>query len=134
MVNDVEVSFAVDHVVGGRQLEGRSIMRRIRSDLGTVLLWETMSCWQGTDATEKNPDAIVRESGWSIIAPVQDALSVCHFQKTFRISASDGSRMKKRDPLVRKIVHTCQEFHRVQTRRMENMVIDSNMQRQELSM
>lgn len=133
MANDVEVSFAVDHVVGGRQLEGRSVMRRVRNELGTVLLWETMSCWQGSDATDKDPLAIVRESGWSVIVPVQDELSVCHFQKTFRISASDGSRMKKRDPLVRKIVHTCQEFHRVQSRRTENIVVDTSMQRPKLS-
>lgn len=127
MANDVEQSFALDHISSGRQLEGRSILRRIRNEYGLVLLWESMSYWQIEDARDESPHAIVHESGWSIISPVSDALSVCYFEKGFRISSSDGSPMKKRDPIVRTIVKTCQEFHHLQSRRTENMIIDRSI-------
>lgn len=132
--SDVELRFALDRVAGGRELEGRSLLRRIRTAYGVLLIWESMSHWQSSEAGEKTPFAIVRESGWSIIAPANkhiEDLSIGYCGKSYRIQSSDGSNLKKSDPLVRKIVHTCQEFHNHHLRRGENTIMDRSLQQQQ---
>lgn len=131
--NDVELSVALDRVSGGRELGCRSILRRVRHENGIILLWETMSQWQSSDARDGSPHAVVRESGCSVIGHARvdlAGLSAGYCGKSVRISSSDGSCMDKSDPLVRKIVHTCQEFHSFHLRRMESMFIDCNLQQQ----
>lgn len=131
--SDVELRFALDRISGVRELEGRSLLRRIRTAYGALLIWESMSHWQRSEAGDKTPFAIVRESGWSIIAPANkhiDDLTIGYCGKSYRIQSSDGSSLKKSDPLVRKIVHTCQEFYNHHLRRGENTIMDRSLQRE----
>lgn len=133
---DVESRFALDHVSGGRQLEGLSILRRIQHEYGIVLLWESMSYWQSSYESYQSPHAIVRESGWSIFASAQadiEDLSVAYCGKSYRIRSFDGSHLRKSAPLAKEIVHLCQAFHDLQARRIENIAMDRTLQQRQTS-
>lgn len=122
---------ALERVSGGRELECRSISRRIQNEHGMVLVWESMAYWQRSDASDDKPRAIVHESGWSVTFPSpQDPehMSLAHCCKSFRIESLNGPRMKRNDPLLRKMVHTYQELHNLHARSVESIVIDSSLQ------
>lgn len=107
------------------------ILRRITSARGTVLLWEGLSCWHGDDADqlkECEHQAIVRESGWVLIAPVpanNQELSVAHYGGSIRIRAADESRLRTNDALVNRIVRSKQSLHRSRNMVMENVLMDA---------
>lgn len=132
---DSDSSFAMDHASGSRELEGRTIVRRIVNEHGTLLLWETMSYWQSdtsaSTADQPQPKrAMVRSSGCAMIAPFkgyEDTMSVAHCKIGIDIHSLDGSKMRKTDPLVRNIVCTFQRFHKAHAQVVENLVLDATM-------
>lgn len=124
-----------EHVSSGRELECRHLSRRIRSDYGTIVVWQSMAYWQRSDASDDQPRAIVHESGWTTtIASELDPenvnvnVSLMYCSKAFRIESLNGPRMKKNDPLLRKIVHTHQELHNLHDSSIESFVIDASLQ------
>lgn len=136
MVRDLSTNHKIlrgvlERVSGGRELECRSIYRRIQIQYGMLYLWESMAYWQRSDANDFKPRATVRESGWLVMFPSHqdpEHMSIAYCSKTFLIESLNGPRMKKNDPLLRKIVHTCQEFHDFHARGVESAVIDSSLQ------
>lgn len=131
--NDLEMRFALDRICGGRELEGRSITRRVRSEYGTVILWESLSTWQSARARKKKTHVLIHESGCSIIAPAAedpDNVSVGYCGKSFRMESADGSCLEKSDPIVQKIVDVFQEFQLIHMKRVENIAVNTNLQAQ----
>lgn len=132
---DSSSSFALDHSSGSREVEGRTIVRRIMNEHGTLLLWETMSYWQSDTAphvTDQSPPkrAMVRSSGYAMIAPFKGyeaTMSVAQCKIGIDIHSLDGSKMRKTDPLVRNIVSAFQRFHKAQAHVVENLVMDAAM-------
>lgn len=122
---------ALDRVSGGRDLQRQYLTRRIRNEHGTIVLWQSMEFWQRSDAVDCTPRAIVHESGWLVMFPSDqepESVSIVYCAKSFRIESVNGPRMKKNDPLLRKIVHTCQEFHNFHGRTVEGIAIGSSRQ------
>lgn len=122
---------ALERVSGGRELECRTISRRIQHEHGMLYVWESEAYWHRSDAVDFNARAVVRESGWLVMFPSpQDPehLSIAYCAKAFRIESLNGPRMKRNDPLLRKIVHTCQEVHHFHAKGVESTVIDSSRQ------
>lgn len=120
---------------GSSEIDGRRIVRRVLTDYGTVLLWENMSYWQAHKSCEAPRRAIVRESGWSIIAPVSfeglESTSVSHCNCFVNMYLIDGSRMKKTDPFTKSIVQSIQKLYEQQARNVENLVMDARIRRQQ---
>lgn len=120
---------SLERVTGGRELECRHLSRRIRNEYGTIIVWESMAYWQRSDAVDDRPRAVVHESGWTTtVASEQDPehLSIMYCSKAFRIESLNGPRMKKNDPLLRKIVHTHRELHNLHDSCVESFVIDAS--------
>lgn len=133
MTDDEALNFSLDTASGGRELKGRSILRRIRTELGMVLMWEAMGEWQRDGASEESPHVIVSESGCSfLVAAGRDSqdMNIGYSTRSFRMRSSDGSSLELRDPLVRKIAFVCQELHRLHSRRLGNMVMDRSIMSQ----
>lgn len=129
MTNDVDMNLAIDGFPREKELKGRSILRRIRNEHGIILLWESISYWQSGAVSSERPYVILRESGWSIVAPAGNDLpdlSVGYCGDFFRLQASDGSRMTKSDPIAGKIMHTYEKLREIHSRRLENLVMDRN--------
>lgn len=123
---------ALDRVSGGREVDYRHLSRRIRNEHGTTVLWETTAYWHRSDTTDAKPRAMVHESGWLTMFPSPhdpENVSIVYCSKSFRIESLNGPRMRRNDPLLRKIVHTCQEFHNFHGRTVEGIVIASSLQR-----
>lgn len=90
-----------------------------------------MSYWQTHDSRETPKRAIVRESGWSVIAPFCNGefvdSSIAHCDTLASINSTDGTVMKKSDPLARGIISTIQNLLDQQSRNVENLFLDSRI-------
>lgn len=127
LFDDVTLDFTLDTAPGGRKVKGRSILRRIRTERGLMLLWEAHGEWQRNNASDESQHVIVSESGCSFTVAAGDDsedLAVSYSSRSFSIQASDGSSLETRDPLVRKISSVCQELHKFHSRRVSNLLMD----------
>lgn len=72
---------------------------------------------------------IVRDSGWTLIAPVAaniQELSVAHYGGSIRIRAADESRLRTNDALANRIVRSKQSLHKSRNMAMENVLMDAH--------
>lgn len=105
----------------------RSMLRRVRSESGCILMWESVSTWQNADI-EGNPTRVmVRDHGWSTVAPAAGYakdVSTSHCQMTCYIQSMDGMQLQQEDQLATSIIHYKEQTIASQSQLMENMLMD----------
>lgn len=120
---------------GSSEIDGRRIVRRVLTDYGSVLLWENLSYWQAHKSCDTPSRAIVRESGWSIIAPFSyeglESTSVSYCNCFVNMYSVDGSKMKKTDPFTKSIIQSIQKLYQQQAQNVENLIISARLRRQQ---
>lgn len=118
---------AANHTPGVVELGCQSILRRVRSEYGVVLMWESISTWRNAADAEGEPKrAMVCDSGWSIVAPAagfSTDTSIGHCQKVLRIQSMDDVPLKQEDKLVASIVRQSQKSFTAQGQMMENNLV-----------
>lgn len=104
----------------------RSMLQRlmhVRSR--TVMLWEDAFCWH---EHRNSPRAIVRGSGWVLIAPVsghQHELSIVFSGGFILIHTSDRSRLRSSDAVIESIVAYVQMEQRARIRSLEDALMNT---------
>lgn len=125
---DTAAAMKLDSPAGSAEIDARTILRRVSTDHGTLIMWETMSFWQTHDSRETPQRAIVRESGWSVIAPFCNGefgnSSIARCEVSASINSADGSKMRQSDPLARGVISTIQNVLDQQSRNVENLFLD----------